>query len=220
MLNFHPNNHFVREFITDEETQEFLWDKYQTFKDADEFERALISRSDRYASSTDPLLVEEHQSRFCDHVSIQYRHHPELFELSCNLKELSEELLVETPEELWFSQYEFVKYESNGQTFMPHTDDNYDGKQHNRHLTAVTMVEATDDLEGGHLHVWPTNDIAKAVRGEVQRFTVDLKPWESIVFPAWYVHEASPVTKGRRTILISWAQLGYRWHSERGVKRA
>ena len=217
MLNFHPNNPFVREFITDEETQEFLWNQYQTMKDGDEFTRALISRGPAQQPSEFSEGL-EHYSRLCDHVSLQYRRHPELFELSCNMKELAEELVSDIPDDLWFSQYEFVKYEGNGHTFMPHTDDDYDGNRYNRNLTSVTMVEATDDLEGGHLHVWPTHHIDRAQSGKVPRYTIDLKPWESVIFPAWYVHEASPVTEGRRTILISWAQLGIRWDS--GTPRA
>ena len=68
----------------------------------------------------------------------------------------------------------------------------------------------TDDMVGGHLHIWPK--LVPTPDGHFWyddrfRYTVDLEPWETVIFPAYYFHEASPVLQGRRTILISWAQI-------------
>ena len=195
MPNFQWNDYLVRDFVVDEDMQEHLWACYQHALDENQFGRAAVTGPRRHS-----------EVRYCDNASIHYKQDARLFDVSCNLKELADELCDNLPEDLWFAQYEFVKYEGDGQTFKPHRDDNIAGSDFNRLLTSVTMVERTDDMEGGHLYVWPTTDPHEL--GEVPRYTVDLEPWETVIFPAYFMHEASPVLKGRRTILISWAQYG------------
>ena len=100
--------------------------------------------------------------------------------------------------ELLFRQYEFIRYEGNsGQTFKAHTDDNEEASGHGRFLTSVTMVDKSEDMRGGLLKVWTPDG---------REFIVDLDPFETIIFPAYYWHEATPVLNGRRVVLISWAE--------------
>lgn len=195
MHNFQWNDYLVREFVVDKEMQDHLWEIYQNKLERNEFRRAQVT-GERQISDY----------RLCDNAPIPYKGDGMLFDLSCTLKELALELSDTLPEDLWFAQYEFVKYDGNGQTFKPHKDDDVGAGSHNRLLTSVTMVERTDDMQGGHLYIWPTSDHREL--DNVPRYTVDLEPWETVIFPAYFMHEASPVLKGRRTILISWAQYG------------
>ena len=195
MHNFHWNDYLVRDFVVDAEMQQHLWSSYQHARENNRFERASVTGPRRYS---------EH--RYCDNAPLHYKQDAKLFDLSCNLKELADELCTNLPDDLWFAQYEFVKYEGDGQTFGPHRDDDVLSGGHNRLLTSVTMVERTDDMKGGHLYIWPTN--IPDEMPNVPRYTVDLEPWETVIFPAYFMHEASPVLQGTRSILISWAQYG------------
>lgn len=195
MPNYQWNDYFVRDFVTDESMQEHLWAGYQSQLEHGGFARAAVTGPRKYS-----------EVRFCDNAPIHYKMDARLFDQSCNLMDLAHELCDNLPEDLWFAQYEFVKYEGNGQTFAPHRDDDVASGGHNRLLTSVTMVERTEDMVGGHLHIWPTTDPHDL--NNVPKYVVDLEPWETVIFPAFFMHEASPVLKGRRTILISWAQHG------------
>jgi hypothetical protein len=195
MPNYQWNDYFIRDFVVDEDQQEHLWESYQNCIENKKFSWAAVTGPRKYS-----------KDRFCDNAPLHYKQDPRLFDVSCGLKDLADELCEDLPEDLWFAQYEFVKYEGEGQTFHPHRDDNIAGTDHNRLLTSVTMIERTDDMEGGHLYIWPTTDAEEL--NTAPRYTVDLEPWETVIFPAYFMHEASPVLQGRRTILISWAQYG------------
>jgi len=195
MPNYQWNDYLVRDFVVDEGLQEHIWELYQSALEENRFARAGVTGTRRYS-----------EVRYCDNAPVNYKHDTGLFDMSCNLKELGDELCDNLPEDLWFAQYEFVKYEGDGQTFKPHRDDDVTSGSHNRLLTSVTMVERTDDMEGGHLYIWPTTDAEEL--NTAPRYTVDLEPWETVIFPAYFMHEASPVLQGTRSILISWAQYG------------
>lgn len=195
MHNYQWNDYFIRDFVVEEGMRQHLWASYQ---------RALEDNLFSRASVTGPRRYSEH--RYCDNAQLHYKQDAKLFDLSCDLKELADELCTDLPEDLWFAQYEFVKYEGDGQNFGPHRDDDVTSGGHNRLLTSVTMIERTDDMVGGHLYIWPTN-LGQEME-HVPRYTIDLEPWETVIFPAYFMHEASPVLQGRRTILISWAQYG------------
>jgi hypothetical protein len=198
MLHYQLNSDLIRDFILDDAQKNIIWEKYQDALEGKEFERAKVHGDNPYS-----------ESRFCENFSFNYKQNPEIFDISSSMLEFTDELAYDYPEDLWFAQYEFVKYDGNGETFKPHQDDNIDASQHNRLFTSVTMVDKTDDLEGGHLYIWPKTriyDDGYRYYDESLRYTVDLEPWETVIFPAYYFHEASPVLQGRRTILISWAQ--------------
>lgn len=198
MPHFQLNSDFVRDFVIDDAQKEIIWEQYQHGLENDKFVRAKVSGDNPYS---------EH--RFCQNYPFHYRQTPEFFDVSASMLELTEDLAYDYPDDMWFAQYEFVKYEGNGETFRVHQDDNIDAVDHNRLFTSVTMVERTDDMQGGHLYVW--TKFAPDANGNLwhdpnSRQTIDLEPWETVIFPAYYFHEASPVLQGRRTILISWAQ--------------
>lgn len=177
---------FVREFILEEDQQEFLLELLAE-KEPEMTRAGVYNEVEGAHRSPD---------RFCDNVP--FRHH-ELPDISLELLALTEETFEPDIPDLWFSQFEFIRYENDGQTFKRHQDDIPDGSNHNRFFTAVTMVEKSDNLVGGVLKIWTPNE---------KEYTVDLDPFETVIFPAYYYHEATPVHTGRRIVLISWAQRG------------
>lgn len=183
MDNYPLTDPFIRDFIFDEEQKEFLLEKWQ----ADEsgvFRAKVYNEQDGESTS---------HNRSCYHLPIDYKR---MFDISLTIDEMFREWYPEASEDLWWAQFEWVRY-FPGQQFKKHRDDNPEGSAHNRYFTCVTMIEKSDDLEGGKLKVWlPTTDI------EIE---VDLEPFETIMFPAWFQHEATEVKKGKRVILISWA---------------
>ena len=59
------------------------------------------------------------------------------------------------------------------------------------------MIEKSEDLVGGKLQIWTPDG---------KDYIVDLQPFETVIFPAWFQHEATPLAQGKRVILISWAE--------------
>lgn len=177
---------FVREFILEEDQQEFLLDLLA--EKEPEMERAGVYNQEQ-GSHQSPM-------RFCDNVP--FKHH-EVPDVSLELLSLANETFPHNMPDLWFSQFEFIRYESDGQTFKRHRDDDPEGTTYNRFFTAVTMIDKSDDLVGGVLKIWTPNE---------KEYTVDLDPFETVIFPAHYYHEATPVYAGRRVVLISWGQRG------------
>lgn len=178
---------FVREFILEEDQQEFLLDLLA------EKEPSMI-RAAVYNSEKGSHVSE---GRTCDHVTANYKEAPDV---SLALLELTQETFPNTDPELWFAQFEFIRYEGDsGQKFMRHRDDNPEGTEYNRFFTSVTMIEKSEDLEGGLLKVWSPND---------KEYVIDLDPFETVIFPSHLMHEATPVFAGRRVVLISWGQRG------------
>ena len=178
------NDLFIREFIFDEEQQETLLEKLK--EKEPEMQRAGVYNSERGSFTS--------ETRTCDHIPFDYLEFPDI---SLELGDLALELRPQLTEIL-FRQYEFIRYEGNsGQTFKAHTDDNEEASGHGRFLTSVTMVDKSEDMRGGLLKVWTPDG---------REFIVDLDPFETIIFPAYYWHEATPVLNGRRVVLISWAE--------------
>ena len=194
MVRYPLTDPFYRDFVIDDEQKKFITKK---LKESEQYMEHAATYSGRNGVVKDDF-------RSCYHVSLN---HYEFFDVSVTLKEMLDEWNPDCDvPDLWFAQVEFVRYLPPAQTFGPHRDDNEHGTDFNRFYTSVTMVDKSDDLEGGILRVWLPNTEA--------RIDIDLEPWETVVFPAYFRHEASPVYKGRRVILISWAQHGaYAHHS-------
>jgi len=179
------NNYFDREFIFDEEQKETLLSLYRELEP--EMERAKVYNGRGRNGETD-------ETRDCTNVPFHYKKFPDI---SLELKNFLSDLDPDHPDDLWFAQFEFIKYEGIGQKFERHTDDRPGGVNHNRFYTSVTMIEKSEDLIGGKLKIWTP---------EEKEYVVDLEPFETVIFPAHYWHEATPLLQGRRVVLISWAQ--------------
>ena len=91
----------------------------------------------------------------------------------------------------------YLRYEE-GDWLAPHNDasqyvDKY-GEHLDRQITAVTMIDKSDDLRGGTLCVYQ-----KGLRMEF-----DLEIGETVFFPAEDLHECTKIRRGFREILVSW----------------
>ena len=189
MIPYPLTDPLVREFILDEEQKQFLFQKWQD-TEPEVFRAKVYDR----AEGGEHTSLEQ---RNCHHIPVSHR---EFADVSICLKEMLQNWAPESDDSLWFAQYEFVRY-LPGQAFLKHRDDDFEGTTHNRFYTAVTMIEKSEDLVGGNLKVWLPNTDAE--------IEIDLEPFETVMFPAWFHHEASRVYQGKRVILISWAGKGF-----------
>lgn len=180
------NTHYLREFIFDEEQCAALSDRFR------ELEPDLV-RAEVYKEGKGGHVDD---SRLCDHVGFGYKEFPDI---SLSLLEYARDLDLNSPDDLWFAQFEFIRYEGSGQTFRRHRDDSETGERHNRLFTSVTLIERSDDLQGCKLNIWTPCG---------KEYLIDLAPYETIIFPAYYEHEATPLVSGRRVVLVSWGQRG------------
>lgn len=180
------NSHYLREFIFDDEQCAALSSRFKELEPT--MCRAGVYNEERGTHIDD--------TRLCDHIGFSYKEFPDI---SLSLLEYARDLSPEAPEDLWFAQFEFIRYEGSGQTFRRHNDDSPEGKRHNRLFTSVTMIERSEDLKGGKLNIWTPCG---------KEYSVNLAPYETIIFPAYYEHEATPLVSGRRVVLISWGQRG------------
>jgi|TARA_B110000908_G_scaffold19741_1_gene22263 Rps23 Pro-64 3,4-dihydroxylase Tpa1-like proline 4-hydroxylase len=103
------------------------------------------------------------------------------------------------------NQFDLLEY-GEGMFFTVH-QDNMGGNVHQQHTahnmtgrvwSSSTMIDCTDDLEGGDLIIYgplmPSNN----------KMTVKLKKGQTVFFPSHFFHEVTPVTKGRRKVLVAW----------------
>ncbi len=183
------NNHFVREFMLDDEQKTFLKERYEQVKP--NLKRARVSDDTSEGAVSD--------RRNCDHAAFSYQESPDI---SLSLLEYIEDLDPNYPPDLWFAQYEFIKYEGVDSKFEIHNDADREGRVRGgtqRLYTSVTMIDRSEDLLGCVLRIWTPCG---------KEYVVDLEPFETIIFPAYYMHEATPLISGTRVVLVSWAQSG------------
>lgn len=183
MPNYPLTEPLRRDFIFDEEQQEQITAKLVELE-------PKMNQAQVYSRAGGGAR----EDRTCYNVPFRYT---EFFDVSIALRDFTLDWYPEAENpNLWYTQFEFVRYLPPAQTFVRHQDDREDKPQHDRLYTSVTMVDKSDDLDGGILRVWlPNSDIS---------IDVDLEPFETVVFPAYFWHEATPVFKGRRVIMISW----------------
>ena len=182
-------SHYVRDFIIPESLIQELLSFAQ--KNDSNFSPAKI-----YISEDRRGLLDA--TRTCMHFHYKLSHGAP--DVSPHLKELAQELFIEWPENLRFGQYEIIKYQNIGDQFLRHRDDDAYGSGHNRHLTSVTLLDKSTDLIGCDLKLWSFYEDQKSIA------TINLEIGETVIFPAYYPHEATTLLCGSRTVLISWAE--------------
>jgi len=194
MLNCPSSEPFRRDFIFDDEQLETLREMWEGF--SDQFVHAKTY-------NPDSKTISLNYDRFCNHAPFNFKEVPDI---ALTLKDMLVEWYPEQEKEVWFAQMEFIHYKGTGQTFHPHTDDLPMGETHGRLYTSVTMLEKSDDLMGGTLNVWlPREGTVLHWDG---KYMVDLEVGETIMFPAYFLHEVTPLVQGERKVLISWGQIG------------
>ena len=177
---------FYRDFIFDEEQMTYLKELYQE-KQSDLHRAKVIG--DEYGRG------QISDARVCDHVSIQHLHSPDISMALNNAARY--DWGIDFPDDAWFAQFEFIRYQNPHDRFERHVDDNPEATTSGRIFTSVTMINRSDDLEGCELTVWTPNE---------KEYVIDLEEGETVMFPAWYFHQANALYKGSRVVLISWCQ--------------
>jgi predicted 2-oxoglutarate/Fe(II)-dependent dioxygenase YbiX len=97
----------------------------------------------------------------------------------------------------------YLRYDE-GDFLVPHRDtfdgsEDYqyvEGEGKSRTLTTITMVNKSEDLEGGILIIRHLDD------GQTYH---DLEIGETVIFPSNLVHECTLITKGWREVYVGWA---------------
>lgn len=85
-----------------------------------------------------------------------------------------------------------------GDHFVKHQDwlhlDN-DNEYSNRQFSTTTLINKSDDLQGGDLLIWDRY-------GEVHQ--VELEVGETVIFNSRAFHQVTPVVQGTRESLVAW----------------
>lgn len=181
---------YIRKYILDEDQIEFLIDLMNGDEDTGtEWGEASITYN---AIGSGAVM---HETRQAGHKILPYVLVPDV---SFELKQLALELNPSTPDEIQFTELEFLHYEIGGK-FTPHVDANY-GDGSARLFTCVTMLDKDPNLVGGDLVIY---------EGDVdsEKSIVRLDLGETVLFPAGVLHECTPIEQGYRKVLISWAHV-------------
>lgn len=90
----------------------------------------------------------------------------------------------------------YVRYDV-GDYIARHRDNaDYEGNgtHIDRKIAGITMVDKSDDLEGGILIVYQ----------DQERYEFDLEIGETVFFMGTCIHECTEITRGYREVLVSW----------------
>jgi len=118
-------------------------------------------------------------------------HYPDI----CNslLKMINIWDVTRDPDEYKVTQFDYLKYGVNDH-FKKHQDQIGDDKV-NRVFSTSTIIEVSDDLEGGDFIIYDE------LGTEIQ---TSLEVGETIFFRSNKWHKVTPVTKGERSVLVAW----------------
>lgn len=90
------------------------------------------------------------------------------------------------------NQFDYILYQE-GDWFVKHNDT---GKSFpHRKWTTVTLIDVSDDFEGQGLALYDEED---------NEVFPKLKIGETVIFDSNIYHEAKPVVKGTRLVLVAW----------------
>ena len=97
------------------------------------------------------------------------------------------------PDDYKVTQFDYLKYGVDDH-FEKHKDQIGDDKV-NRVFSTSTIIEVSDDLEGGDFIIYDELDT---------EIRTSLEVGETIFFPSDKFHKVTPVTKGERSVLVAW----------------
>lgn len=90
------------------------------------------------------------------------------------------------------NQFDFIIYKE-GDWFVKHNDTGHSFP--NRKWTTVTLLQLSDDYEGQGLSLYDEDDNEVFPKMEVG---------DTVIFDSNIYHEAKPVVKGTRLVLVAW----------------
>jgi predicted 2-oxoglutarate/Fe(II)-dependent dioxygenase YbiX len=123
--------------------------------------------------------------------NIKPKHYPDI----CNilLKMINIWDVTLDPDDYKVNQFDYLKYGVNDH-FIKHKDQIGDDKV-NRVFSTSTIIEVSDDLEGGDFIIY--DELGTEIK-------TSLEVGETIFFRSNRFHKVTPVTKGERSVLVAW----------------
>jgi len=100
--------------------------------------------------------------------------------------------------EYYCPETQFLLYEK-GDKYAKHVDAI--GENDPRAYTIITLIEKSDNLDGGTLKLWKRGSEPNTW----QYRSVELEVGETVIFPSTMVHEVEEVKQGTRKVLVVWA---------------
>ena len=124
-------------------------------------------------------------------INIKPKHYPDI----CNslLKMINIWDVTLDPDDYKVTQFDYLKYGVDDH-FEKHKDQIGDDKV-NRVFSTSTIIEVSDDLEGGDFIMYDELDT---------EIKTSLEVGETIFFRSNRFHKVTPVTKGERSVLVAW----------------
>jgi len=103
-------------------------------------------------------------------------------------------------EKHYVNEFNYLMYETGGH-FIKHRDwIGRDGDiYNNRIFSTITLINRSDDLEGGNLLIWDRED------GNVTQIELDIG--ETVIFNSRRFHQVTPIIRGTREVLVAWIYL-------------
>jgi len=98
------------------------------------------------------------------------------------------------------NQIDLLRYRT-GDYFFAHQDDNSDADRHNRWWSTSTVIHYTEDYEGGGLVIY---DEFPDKNTNTKVTPIPLEVGQTAVFRSHLIHEAQPVVKGERWVIVAW----------------
>jgi len=99
-------------------------------------------------------------------------------------------------------EFNYLMYEIGGH-FVKHKDwlnrENGDPKR-NRLFSTITLIDKSEDLDGGDLYIWPEEPDADGS-------LIELELGETVIFNSMRMHQVTPIVQGTREALVAWIYL-------------
>jgi predicted 2-oxoglutarate/Fe(II)-dependent dioxygenase YbiX len=100
-------------------------------------------------------------------------------------------------------EFNYLMYEQGGH-FVKHKDylhSNNGDKFANRVYSTITLIDKSNDLEGGDLLIWNENG------GGGTCTKIELDVGETVIFNSAKFHQVTPIIRGTREALVAWIYL-------------
>ena len=170
--------------------KEYIEEVYEDSLELVEMKERGVEFEDENGLTVSKVKPESRISK--QNMSIQYPYYPHINKLF--VEAIKEHMGDERPHEI--KEYNYLHYGVGGH-FKRHGDFfEYPDVYLTRRWAFITPIHYSDDLTGGTLTLWESDDI---------KHDVKLKIGETLIFHPALHHQVNPVITGKREVLASWA---------------